>query len=126
MNASDSAKHTPGPWRIITYSYEENNGRYVVGPNDDQPDDRLIADCYADCPLDLGLPSIQEMQANARLITAAPELLEFAALVARMRTLEEFGDGDDAPQQDDWIETLGELIASARALVGKAQGEVTP
>jgi hypothetical protein len=54
------------------------------------------------------------------LIASAPELLEFAALVARMRTLEEFG--DDAPQQDDWIETLGELIASARAIVAKATG----
>ena len=67
-------KITPGPWSV-TYSDGADNGRYVVGPNDDQPQDRLIADCYADSALDLGLPSIVEMRANAKAIAAVPDLV---------------------------------------------------
>jgi hypothetical protein len=60
-------------------------------------------------------------EANARLIAAAPELLAFIELVARMRTEEEFG--DDAPASEDWISTLNELITSARVVAAKAKGE---
>jgi len=112
-----AAKHTPGPWSVAD-SGGADNGRYVVGPNDDQPGDRLIADCYGDSALDLGLPSVAEMRANARLIARSPELYAFAALIARMKTEEEFG--DDAPPSEDWISTLNDLIAQARVLCAKS------
>ena len=74
MAETKQAQHTPGPWET-TYSDDSDNGRYVVGPNRGN-NDKLIADCYADTALDLGLPSCEEAQANARLIAACPELLE--------------------------------------------------
>lgn len=43
------------------------------------------------------------------------DLREFAQLIARMKTEEEFG--TDAPPSEDWISTLNDLIAQARKLV---------
>src|ERR1019366_9789396 len=57
---NDDAEDVPptnqgsGNWRV-------EEGRYVVSS-----DDVLIADCYADTHLELGLPSKQEYRANAR------------------------------------------------------------
>jgi hypothetical protein len=59
------------------------------------------------------------MEANARLIAAAPDLLEFARLVARMRTEEEAG----GFTVEDAIATVNDLIETARLLVAKAEGK---
>ena len=55
-------KHTPGPWR-------EEDGRYVYGAS---PCNHCIVDTMA-APM---IESDEEAQANARLIAAAPDLLE--------------------------------------------------
>lgn len=61
-------KHTPGPWK--------RNGRTVSGPP--TPLERIVAEC--------GQSTSREIdEANARLIAAAPEMLE--ALNALMATL---------------------------------------
>ena len=62
-----SAQHTPGPW-------EATQVQTVIAGGD-----QLIADCATGCR---GL-TCQERDANARLIAAAPDLLEAcAALIA--------------------------------------------
>lgn len=78
----NQGQHTPGEW-TVSYSDDEDNERYVISN-----EGVLIADCYADTPLDLGLPGKEEFRKNARLIAAAPELLEAAAdlLSAKDRT----------------------------------------
>lgn len=76
--------HTPGRWALnyacsakgddptdLTMDEGEHE-RYVISEHG-----VLVADCYADTALDFGLPdSFAEAQANARLIAAAPMLLE--------------------------------------------------
>jgi hypothetical protein len=57
-------KHTPGPWEV---AYLDKNGQAVV-----KAEHIEIATCWHHC-----VGSIEkQMQANARLIAAAPELLE--------------------------------------------------
>lgn len=59
-----STKHTPGPWHV---AYQDRNGQSVV-----KGDHFEIATCWHHC-----VGSIEkEMHANARLIAAAPDLLE--------------------------------------------------
>lgn len=63
-----SARHTPGPWQAIGTCVGNAKGerRFVVG---------ITRTAYA---------SQDEMRANARLIAAAPELLEALEAVDRM------------------------------------------
>lgn len=57
-------QHTPGPWRIANTNFR---------PKVFAADDRLIADCA-----NIHRRTQDEMEANARLITAAPDM--FVAL----------------------------------------------
>ena len=58
------SKHTPGPWEV---AYQDKNGQSVV-----KGEHIEVATCWHHC-----VGSIEkEMHANARLIAAAPELLE--------------------------------------------------
>lgn len=61
-----SAKHTPGPWRVVI---SDNGDRCEIeAANKD-----CVARAFAPFPFDT---SWDERDANARLIAAAPELLE--------------------------------------------------
>jgi hypothetical protein len=78
-----AAKHTPGPW--------ETGGRIVVG------DGMVVADCG------------EGAESNARLIAAAPELLDaLSAIVARW----DFDALEDTPP----------TIVKARQVIDKATG----
>lgn len=67
-------KHTPGPWEV---AYLDENGQSVV-----KGEHTEIATCWHHC-----VGSIEaQMHANARLIAAAPDLLE--ALIEAAETLE--------------------------------------
>lgn len=90
-------KHTPGPWNAV----ELEDGNIVTGNT---------RHCGNVCELDLGT----ESDANARLIAAAPELLE-----ALERALRWF-DGDFPYGHED-VER-GETAAAARAAIEKARG----
>lgn len=70
MNTTNT-QYTSAPWTTTWADNPLEQDRYVVDQNN-----VLIADCYADSAEDLGLPQTWEYQANARLIAAAPELLE--------------------------------------------------
>lgn len=79
-----SAKHTPGPWRATLV----NDTGWAVGPNTaDGPD--YVADVHM---LTTGR-SDEDSAANARLIAAAPELLDaLRALVSTERPWDEVHD----------------------------------
>jgi hypothetical protein len=61
--------HTPGPWRIETWIYQ--NAREVVTIQTDKDAIATACNLWRD-----GDDSTFEVMANARLIAAAPELLE--------------------------------------------------
>lgn len=103
-NENSIAKHTPGPWKIafgardfhITGTREDTSGHYIA---------RTINDFAED-------------EANARLIAAAPELLEALNAVAA-----EVGMTPEAPRSysgDSYLpEKFHELVLAALA---KAEG----
>lgn len=93
-----TTKHTPGPWEAevrtpigITYVWQGGT-------------ENAIAKVYAGV--------IEDAEANARLIAAAPELLRVAELAATLNTqTNHIGSG-----------MLAELVERARAAIAKATG----
>ena len=75
-------KHTAGPWSLETVRTSVGVC-HMIGPFPPRRDDGKprYACLYADYPSDFN-PSDTELLANARLIAAAPELLEFAQWIA--------------------------------------------
>lgn len=102
-----STKHTPGPWVFLEEGRTEefpNAGRplNICGPSDNSD---LIAELYSCDDATVSTPRAEAI-ANARLIAAAPELLEALQLIVQ------WDDCGLAP-----IETL---IYKARAAIAKA------
>lgn len=98
-------KHTPGPWSCCQ---EEHGVPYlrvrgtVIGER--YKIANVLLDPYCDSPC-----ASEEAKANARLIAAAPELLEVAQEVLA----------------DDMLQYLpAEYVAKVRAAIAKATGEV--
>ena len=91
------SNHTPGPWTF--------NGRTVRGPHPKDPEGRTRI--VAEAIWDRGT-YVDDAEANARLIAAAPELLEaLEALVL--------------DESKEYIPTR--LWDAARAAIAKAKGE---
>ena len=88
------SNHTPGPWRL-----EKRGGTYIV----DKPGDGYITRDV--CRMDASTMSAFHQDGNARLITAAPDLL--AALIKTAALLH-----PDLPEHK-----------AARAAIAKALGE---
>lgn len=76
-----SAKHTPGPWHCV--------GIWVEHEDDNVAD---ICDCD---PASMGQGHLgrtyDEMRANAKLIAAAPDMLEFLKYVRTLHEAADFG-----------------------------------
>jgi hypothetical protein len=98
-----TVRHTPGPWAIDTMSLD------VFTKGDGSR--RLIATIPTK-----GLPDTN--YANARLIAAAPELLELAQLI-----IKEWEKPTDGIQKGELIARLSQYSIEARALIRKATGE---
>ncbi len=102
-------KHTPGPWTAWGTTIRANKGDYVAS-----------AKYYP-------IPGVDDdnSDANARLIAAAPELLEACkgvlALFASL-TIQPNGDHDNPETDPAYIVTFGEL-AKLRAAIEKAEGQ---
>lgn len=97
-------KHTPGPWVAVAH--------YVRTPLDAQGGGWMVADCR-----DVSLPR-EQVQANAHLIAAAPELLE--ALEQAFDFPPDFFDrSDDELEQ---ITVSGRHLRMVRAAIAKATG----
>lgn len=86
--SNQTAKHTPGPWA------RDDNDAIIVAPPAYFGDRVFIADLDPSTPVLVTYPSIEEMEANARLIAAAPELI--AALRAIVERDTEFEAIEDA------------------------------
>lgn len=88
-----TSKHTPGPW-----TYQENSDVYT----------HIVRGATNSLICQLAQSTHVEIEANARLIAAAPELLEAAmAFIAPFDGIEVVG---------------GSEIAKARAAIAKATG----
>lgn len=105
-------KHTPGPWKVINRWPMVS----VIDTQGDAPNggDHPVGDMHLG--LYRGLPRMEEtVLANAKLIAAAPDLLEaLEALTHEYHAVRE-GQG--------WHYEL-ESITKARAALAKAEGEV--
>lgn len=97
-------KHTPGPWNANwTRISGQAIGFHITDPKHGSL--RPICEAYDKT----GAMSSDEIEANARLIAAAPELLEVAQEVLA----------------DDMLQYLpAEYVAKVRAAIAKATGEV--
>ncbi len=82
------AQHTPGPWRI--------NGSVITAQGDMKLTVAIVP-CKADArPLaDAAAVSFAQRDANARLIAAAPELIEACRVCATALTVTQFNQGRD-------------------------------
>ena len=122
-------EHTPGPWRTL-----KKNARRVVSSTAPHV---IIAGCYHAASKGRGLrtkqsagsPATGEAEANARLIAAAPDLLEtlvaltnnphvcLGDLVYQIRERE--GEGWDGPAVRAW----SDAVTKARALIDRTTGK---
>ena len=100
----DDMKHTPGPWRIQEQIDKETGMVYLSGHNWGYFAGVIVE-------MDGGFPS-KEGQANARLIAAAPELMEaLKALISEHQ---------DDPES--WFPArLIPIINKAEAAIAKAE-----
>lgn len=94
MTTKNETKHTPGPW-VVGGCDAEHPSRVLVSAKDGQ------VDIY-------GADHMNETMANARLITAAPEML--AALRALVHRCEDLGI------------VYEPVFATADAAIAKAEG----
>jgi hypothetical protein len=109
--------HTPGPWSLETVR-TSSGVCHKVGPFPGRREDHppRHACLYADYPSDSN-PSDQELLANARLIAAAPELLEALDTVV-------FWYGKRGPDDNLLpIDRQEDDIAKAMRAIAKAKGE---
>ena len=90
-----TSEHTPGPWRIDDDPYH-----IIAAYNGDWSDFWSVATATGDCG-----PGKSRTAANARLISAAPDLLE--ALEVAL----------------PFIRTSDAVLQLARAAIAKARGE---
>jgi hypothetical protein len=97
-----SAAHTPGPWK---WSKAHNGLTYIYDAKG-----RVIARVFRPAGMSQG-----EQQANARLIAAAPELLNSLILMVRTH---------DEPAETLLQETKEMLwLEQARSVIAKATGQ---
>ena len=107
-----NAKHTPGPWSVEDGFDRDGKGRYM-------PSVRLFK---SDIPWGgkITIPTSHDQEAdsimaNARLIAAAPELLEACRLIA---------DTDKAGiDSEDRYEAIVKAQNAAQSAIAKAKGE---
>lgn len=117
-------KYTPGPWRIIDgYNiYTELGGQSGDGTQADSRDGWHIAS-IGDTPTFVGSDEVvlgrELKRSNARLIAAAPDLLE-----ALEGMIEVFGVYDQHLYREPFSRSVEvELCNQARAAIAKARGE---
>lgn len=100
------SKHTPGPW-MVAEKFNCADVRAVNGP--------YVASCNVSMAIDW-----KEKEANARLIAAAPELLEVlqSAVTCGMVPSSTAADGG-ANKHSEWVRVADQI----RAAINKATGE---
>jgi hypothetical protein len=122
--------HTPGPWRV-TGVMSGHKGDVYVPTADRIPDCHHIARCFAPKPqgevycelqaIGIERDAIAQIEANATLIAAAPELLE--ALRLAKRHIAHMARWIEGRSSGYSFEALGEDMPSIDAAIAKAMGE---
>jgi hypothetical protein len=98
MATTMKVTHTPGPWTssrmlITPHTKDRRCGFVVNGP--DNPDDGLWGVRICDLRVPSGMEGFQEGEANARLISAAPDLLKACELLlTEMQTRTDYATPD--------------------------------
>jgi len=112
MTTETQDKHTPGPWRI-THNGSYSPPRFEISGRAGDGREYGFAEVSA-WPLHAG-----EAEANARLIAAAPEMLE------ALKTLTPIASDQHAHITSDCGGNCPDLIAikQARAAIARARGE---
>ena len=107
------ATHTPGPWRPYENPSLEPDNAHAIGVTMD----RDVRNDVAACNL-LGL-DLDECKANARLIAAAPDLLEALRELMKcaVRDAEKYAPEDNAP--------IWAYISDASDAICKAEGRAS-
>ena len=110
-------KHTPGPWRTgreDMQSYDGATGEPFASVYCD--DERAEMHLGEKLPYDIARTFGDECKANARLIAAAPELLESLKEFVGLANF----DADTVPKTtEEW----DAMVAKAEAVIAKAEGE---
>ena len=111
-------KHTPAPWKAVIngVGYWE-----VVHPWPEQSFEE--ANHYSPTVVHVCTKEGDEQEANARLISAAPDLLEaLKILTERIAYYASLAEGE-APNIEQWAYTDGSSdVAKARSAIAKATG----
>ena len=118
------AGHTPGPWAV---SEAPNSFARVTGPTEYA--DALVADCKSQ------YRTHEEQAANARLIAAAPDMLEaLKAIIAITGADDNYPEGPagntsgcvgiDSNERMVWKGSFLERLENARSVIQKAEGNV--
>ena len=106
MNQKTEPTHTPGPWRI------GDAGNTIFGPKNGNPSPERVATIHGGKIDQSACDRLLTMQANARLIAAAPELLE---ALKRVR---------HAFYVDGSSKALRLAFENTKELVAKAEGRI--
>jgi hypothetical protein len=110
--------HTPGPWTVQDCNVDDlQRPNRLMGPVVVYADDDCELHPIADCSCNHTCREIDEAEANARLIAAAPELLEAARQCLKaMEVVErDYGWPYNAP--------LLSAMQGAEAAIAKAEGK---
>jgi hypothetical protein len=117
QHVAERQKHTPGPWTVqnaVTIMESGSQPRRLIFPPDDNPDVAIVAELNADPENESEYP-IDQLEANARLIAAAPD--QHAALVGMAQEFAAYvNDEEDA----DIKERNTAWLTQARAAIAKA------
>lgn len=89
-------KHTPGPWSV-----RNKGGRESVISNP-AGNEATNGTFIADCMVSSAYRTIEETKANAKLIAAAPELLEAARKMVEAFKDKQFDDSSDPMRTAKW------------------------
>lgn len=123
-----STKHTPGPWRAQTFFR-------AIAIQSCKPTNLGDLPEIGEIPFASSVLSDSEQEANARLIAAAPEMLEalselFAASPHDMSDmLEAFRarqKHNPAVRAHDLCDKFGDALCKAQSAIAKATGTLTP
>ena len=115
-------KHTPGPWSVPHFAEPEVGCKcgYVLSDTCMGAVATVHCSGEGDWKITGDNPKFEEACANARLIAAAPELLE------ALREAEvglEFAGADKTIAEGDFIPTPTLALRAVRAAIAKATGE---
>ena len=100
------SKHTPGPWEVL----------------EDKSMISVVTECAEICDIVHDVRPVSENLANARLIAAAPEMLEALESVLRVVDLGN-ASGDSAEAFAEWSQEHETMAQAVYAAVKKARGE---